>query len=181
VDSVPIAERALARRAGLGFIGRSRMLINPDLGGRLLLGELITDLELEPDVPLEHPGCGDCRTCIEACPNGALGPDGGLDARKCVSYLTIEHKENFESGINLNGSLFGCDACLDACPYNQRAGEANPNLQFRPEWTGLTCQQIFDLSESDFALLFDRSGVIRLGLERLKRNCRAVMDLNVSK
>ncbi len=176
VDSVPIAERSLAHRAGLGFIGRSRLLINPELGGRLLLGELITTLEIEPDAPLDHPGCGDCRECIAACPNGALERDGHFDARKCVSYLTVEHKDSFDpqSEVNLNNCIYGCDACLDACPYNQRPASPNPNLRFHPEWTELTRQRILDMTESEFAVHFAGSGLIRLGLERLKRNCLAL-------
>ena len=90
VDSVPMAERALAQRAGLGFIGKNRMLIHPELGSQILLGELITTLELEPDKPFEQIPCGDCGRCIRACPTGALGFDGTFDARKCISYLTIE-------------------------------------------------------------------------------------------
>lgn len=90
VDSVPIAERALAQRAGLGFIGRNHMLIHPELGSQILLGELITTLELQPDQPFEQIPCGDCGRCIRACPTGALGADGTFDARKCISYQTIE-------------------------------------------------------------------------------------------
>ena len=90
VDSVPIAERALAQRAGLGFIGKNHMLINPELGNQILLGELITTLELEPDEPFEQIPCGDCGRCIRACPTGALSFDGTFDARKCISYQTIE-------------------------------------------------------------------------------------------
>ncbi|MHC4988799.1 MAG: tRNA epoxyqueuosine(34) reductase QueG [Planctomycetota bacterium] len=90
VDSVPIAERALAQRAGLGFIGKNHMLIHPELGNQFLLGELVTTLELAPDAPTEDLSCGDCGRCLRACPTGALGFDGSFDARKCVSYLTIE-------------------------------------------------------------------------------------------
>jgi epoxyqueuosine reductase len=90
VDSVPIAERDLAQRAGLGFIGKNHMLIHPELGSQILLGELITTLELEPDEPFEQIPCGDCGRCIRACPTGALGFDGSFDARKCISYQTIE-------------------------------------------------------------------------------------------
>lgn len=176
VDSVPIAERSLAQRAGLGFIGRSRMLINPNLGGRLLLGELITSAELEPDTPLNHPGCGNCRKCIDACPNGALAQDGSFDARRCISCQTIEQKDNIDPQFRLNGYIYGCDVCLDACPYNASPAAANPKLRFHPEWTDMTCQQVLEMTESEFASYFAGSGLIRLGLERFKRNCRAVQS-----
>jgi len=183
VDSVPIAERALAQRAGLGFIGRNYILINPDLGSRLLLGELITTLELEPDSPIDHPGCGTCQRCIEACPNGALEPEGGFDSRKCISYLTIESKDMAppDRRADLKNYVYGCDECLNACPYNKPGTSANCRLRLHPEWTDLTPQQILNITEFEFARRFAGSGLIRLGLERLKRNCMAVTDLNVAK
>ena len=114
VDSAPVAERSLAQRAGLGFIGRNHILINPALGLQLLLGELITDLPLAPDKPVTQ-SCPDCDRCITACPGGALKPDGGFDANKCLSYLTIE------DNTGTDNVRFGCDECILACPYNTAA------------------------------------------------------------
>lgn len=137
VDSAPLAERALAQRAGLGFIGKNRCLTHPTLGAQLLLGELITTLELPADEPMTITGCGGCERCIQACPTGALGGECGFDSRKCISYLTIESKGDIPEAIrpNING-LFGCDACLLACPY-QAAGPvcANRDFRFFPERT----------------------------------------------
>jgi len=114
VDSAPVAERSLAQRAGLGFIGRNHILINPTLGLQMLLGELITDLPLAPDKPITQ-SCSGCDRCITACPGEALKPDGGFDANRCISYLTIEHNRRADNG------QFGCDECLLTCPYNSIA------------------------------------------------------------
>lgn len=175
VDSVPLAERALAQRAGLGFIGRSRILINRDLGNRLLLGELITTLELEPDAPVSCITlCSDCGKCVQACPTGALEPGGDFDARKCISYLTIE-----EQGPNLPEApgdtanyIYGCDECLNACPYARGVYAQHPLLVHHPEWQTASRQRFLDMSMPEFEAFFAHSGLLRLGLDRLKRNCR---------
>ncbi|MHC5182669.1 MAG: tRNA epoxyqueuosine(34) reductase QueG, partial [Planctomycetota bacterium] len=111
VDSVPIAERALAQRAGLGFVGRNHMLINPEMGSQFLLGELIITHELEPDEPFAQVPCGDCGRCVRACPTGALSFDGSFDARKCISYLTIEEPDDIPAEYNnkISNRIFGCD------------------------------------------------------------------------
>ena len=122
VDSAPVAERALAQRSGLGFIGRNHMLINPLLGLQILLGELITDLPLTPDEPVIH-SCQSCGKCIIACPTTALTEDGQFNANRCISYLTIEHKGKIENDLRkkMDGSVFGCNKCISACPYNDSA------------------------------------------------------------
>ena len=202
VDSVPLAERALARRAGLGFIGKNHMLIHPELGNQILLGELITTLQLEADEALEDLSCGDCGKCIRACPTGALGHDGSFDSRKCISYLTIEaplrSSPPFEGGVAegrggctrdplppsgysplaggefLNNHIFGCDECILACPHEiNRPSRKNTDFQFHPEWKKLTPEQIQNMTEDKFQKTFANSGFIRLGLERLKRNCKS--------
>ena len=183
VDSVPLAERALAQRAGLGFIGKNHMLIHPEFGNHILLGELITTLELKADSPLENQSCGDCGKCLRACPTGALGSDGSFDARKCISYLTIEDgntgvpravKNTCDRDGRAPNYIFGCDECILACPHEINAPpRKNPNFQFHPEWQKLTPQQIQNMTEDQFQKTFANSGFIRLGLERLKRNCKS--------
>lgn len=176
VDSVPLAERALAQRAGLGFIGKNHMLINPTLGNSLLLGELITTLTLQPDKPLKHSGCGDCGRCIDACPTGALGPQGDFDARRCISYMTIENKADIDMqyASKLKGYIFGCDECLNACPHSACGkSHSSPLLKARPEWRNLTRQQIMAMTDAEFESFFADSGLLRLGRERLVRNCRS--------
>lgn len=179
VDSTPLAERALAQRAGLGFIGKNRMLIHPELGCQILLGELITTLELKADMPLDNQACGDCGKCIRACPTGALSPDGSFDARKCISYWTIETGSAdvppaMEHGLPARAPsyIFGCDECMLACPHETDAPpRKNNDFQHHPEWQDLTPDKIQNMTQEEFEKIFSNSGFLRLGLERLKRNC----------
>ena len=139
VDSVPLAERALAVRAGLGFIGKNHMLINPEFGCKIFLGEIITDLKLELDVPVIAPEintCSHCEKCINICPTGALRPDGLLDASKCINYLTIEYKGEIPAELaeKIGNRLFGCEECINVCPYQKNAPACkNKQFQFHPE------------------------------------------------
>jgi epoxyqueuosine reductase len=172
VDSVPLAERALAQRAGLGFIGKNHCLTHPHFGGQLLLGELITTLDLPPDAPLAETPCQNCDLCVRACPAGALDANGGFDSRRCISYLTIEEKEAIPgpmaSRIN---RLFGCDACLMACPYQTCAPVCNNNdFAFFPQRNRLDAKTILNWTQDDFDRHFSNSPLERIGLERLKRN-----------
>jgi len=185
VDSAPAAERALAARAGLGFIGKNHMLINPTLGPQVFLGEVITTVEIQADEP--HGGsCGDCRKCLDVCPAGALREDGLFDASRCISYLTIEHRGVFpaERAAVAGDCLFGCDRCVAVCPYTAKAPvRANENLAYRPELTSLDLNQILAMNQEQFDEFFAGSPIKRLGLARLKRNarvCRArVMRANM--
>ncbi len=122
VDSAPVLERELAARAGLGWIGRNTCLLNAEFGSYLLLGELITSLDLCADEPVAER-CGTCRRCLDACPTGALLSPGRLDATRCVSYLTIEHREAIDRKLwtGMGDHVFGCDVCQQVCPYNARA------------------------------------------------------------
>lgn len=173
VDSIPLAERALARRAGVGFIGRNHFLIHPELGGQLLLGELLTTLPLKPDAPMKDDFCADCSACITACPAGAIGPDGSFDARKCLSYLTIEEPEAIDdddAGL-IGERLFGCDTCMMACPYEKNAPpRTNNDLSVRPERLTLIAEDIMEWTQTDFDAVFKGSCLERLGLARLQRN-----------
>lgn len=120
VDTSPVLEKALAARAGLGWIGKNTILVNDRVGSWFMLGTLITDIELKPDAPTENL-CGECTRCIDACPTGALLAPCKLDARKCISYLTIEAKDNSMEKRNtpVPEGAYGCDICQEACPLNQ--------------------------------------------------------------
>lgn len=174
VDSVPLAERALAARAGLGFIGKNHTLIHPRLGPQILLGEIVTSLKLQTDEPIED-SCLSCNKCIEACPTGALRADGQFDANKCISYLTIEHTGQVPADLaeKIENRLFGCDECILACPY-ERDAPVCKNKQFKlyRDRAKLDLGRILNLTEEDFDAEFTDSPIKRLGLERLKRNAQ---------
>ncbi len=174
VDSVPLAERAFAARAGLGFIGKNHMLINPTVGPQIFLGEIITSLELQTDKPISD-SCRGCNKCIEACPTGALRGDGQFDANKCISYLTIEHKGQMAAGLagKTDSWLFGCDECVLACPYQENAPVCkNKEFKYYNDRAKLDLGRILNMTEADFEAEFADSPIKRLGLERLKRNAQ---------
>ena len=174
VDSVPLAERALAARAGLGFIGKNHVLINPRLGPQVLLAEIVTTLKLQLDKPLATE-CSNCNKCIDVCPTGALRPDGQFDANKCISYLTIEYKGQIPRDLaeKIGSRLFGCDECVLACPYQQEAPRcSNKQFKFHGGRAGLDLRTVLDLTEQNFEADFADSPIKRLGLERLRRNAQ---------
>jgi epoxyqueuosine reductase len=177
VDSAPVAERSLAARAGLGFIGKNHMLINPDLGPQIFLGEMITELKLEADEPIAGD-CLGCNKCIQACPTGALRNDGQFDAGRCISYLTIEHKDEIPADLTgkLGDRLFGCDECVLACPYQQKGPVCkNGQFKFYNDRARLDLSEVLSLSAESFEAKFADSPIKRPGLERLKRNARIVL------
>ena len=133
-DTGPVMERDLAQRAGLGWIGKNTCLINPRLGSYFLLAEILLGIELDPDPPFEADRCGTCRRCIEACPTGCILPDRTMDARRCISYLTIENKGAIPSDLRpaVGNWIFGCDLCQMVCPWNQRA-ERGHDQTFSPQ------------------------------------------------
>ena len=174
VDSAPLTERALAQRAGLGFIGKNHMLINPRLGLQILLGEIITHIELHHDSPMTNH-CPDCNKCTRACPTGTLDSAGTFDANKCISYLTIEHKQDIASDLaaKIGSRLFGCDECVLACPYDLNAPpRANTQLRFFAEHTRILPGRVLAWQKAQFDRFFADSSVKRLGPERLKRNAK---------
>ena len=174
VDSVPLAERPLAVRAGLGFIGKNHMLINPELGCRIFLGEIITDLKLPPDEPVAGD-CAGCRKCLDICPTGALRSDGQFDAGMCINYLTIEYKGQIppELAEKIGDRLFGCDECIVACPYQKNAPACkNKQFKFYRGRARINLQEILNLDAEGFESKFAESPIKRISLEGLKRNAR---------
>jgi epoxyqueuosine reductase len=174
VDSAPLAERALAVRAGLGFIGKNHMLINPKLGCRIFLGEIVTDLKLPADEPVAGD-CADCRMCLDACPTGALRHDGQFDAGMCINYLTIEYKGRIPPGLagKIGDRLFGCDECVVVCPYQKQAPACrNRHFKFYRDRARIDLQEILNMDAESFETKFAESPIKRLGLQGLKRNAR---------
>lgn len=172
VDSAPLAEKAIAQRAGLGFIGKNSLLTNPQIGSFLLLGELITNLPLKFDSPLpQKKYCGDCDKCLAACPTGAIAEGLPFNANKCVSYLTIEHKGRISKELKPKVNyIFGCDVCIKACPYNEKTPICKNDLQQSDRRLNLTSKEVLKWSKGDFDAVFADSAVFRTGLRQLKRN-----------
>ncbi len=173
VDSAPVLERDWAKRSGIGWIGKHTLLLSKKRGSYFFLAELICDLELEYDVPTSDH-CGTCTKCIEACPTDAISPQGYiLDARKCISYLTIELKEEIpiEFKGQMDGWMFGCDICQQVCPWN-RFSTPHDEPKFEPK------NQLLEMSKTDweeitqevFSKVFSKSAVKRTKFKGLKRN-----------
>jgi len=174
VDSAPLAEKALAVRAGLGFIGRNHLLIHPHLGPQVLLGELITTLPLQPDEP--HEGtCQSCDRCLSACPTGALQPDGFLDAGRCISCLT-QYPSLAAPAPDTHGWLFGCDECLLACPYHDQAPpRANRQFKHHPDRACLSLRELLTFDPQTFETRFADSPLRRLSLAALQQTAQACL------
>ena len=178
VDTAPVMEKDLAARAGLGWVGKNTCLIDADTGSWLLLGEVITTLALEPDPPAtDH--CGTCTRCIDACPTGAITAPYQLDARKCISYLTIEHHGEIAPDLRrqIGDWLYGCDVCQDVCPHNRDAPTAT-DAAFRPRFpTGtLDVDEVMNWTEQDYRANLRGSAMKRVKLPVLQRNARIVAE-----
>lgn len=174
-DSAPVLERAWAVQAGLGWIGKNGLLINKELGSFFFIAELIIDLELEYDRPFEKEHCGSCNQCLSACPTQALVEPYVLDARKCISYLTIELKHEIPKEFQgkLMRRAFGCDICQDVCPWNQRT-TAHRVEEFKPhpDFLPMSKENWNSLSREQFNEIFRKSTVKRAGFDKLKQNLR---------
>jgi epoxyqueuosine reductase len=179
VDAGPVPERELAQRAGLGWIGKNMMLIDPDLGSYTFIGVVLTDAELAPDLPFEADRCGSCRACLDACPTNAFVAPGVLDAQRCISYLTIEHTGEFDDAEQrLVGEwLFGCDVCQDVCPWNIKfAGPTcDAELGVRPEMVEPDLAALLDAEPESFQRRFGDTPFERPGVAGMRRNAAAVL------
>lgn len=179
VDSAPTMDKVLAQRSGLGWIGKHTNLISRRFGSFFFIGNLLLDCELDYDPPYVQNYCGRCTACIDCCPTQAITPDGQVDARKCISYLTIELKRNFtdEEKSMLGEWLFGCDICQEVCPWN-RFSKPTTIAEFlpKPDIEKLSANDILSLTTSTFRRIFGQTSVFRTGLRRLKRNAQAVLE-----
>lgn len=174
-DSAPVLERYWAREAGIGYIGRNKQLIIPGKGSNFFLGELLVDIELCYDSPEQRNLCGNCTRCIDNCPGGALN-EKGLDANKCLSYLTIENRGELPENIGemMGNCFYGCDRCQAVCPHNKfSTPNDTPELQPSEALLKMTAERWQALSEKEYKSLFAESAVERCGYEQLVRNIRA--------
>ena len=169
-DSGPVSERFFAAQAGLGWIGRNGLLIRPHLGSYCFLASILTTLELPYDTPMANH-CGKCHRCEQACPTAAL-KNGCCDARKCISFHTIESKDEVNTPIG--DRLYGCDICQEACPWNRpkQGIKTDPHLLMPAPLSKLSPQQLEALSPAEFEQLFAGSPIRRIGVEHLKSNVR---------
>ena len=177
-DTGPILERDLAQRAGLGWIGKNTCLINPRRGSYFLLAEILLGLELEPDLPFVTDHCGTCTRCIDACPTGCILPDRTLDARRCISYLTIELKDDIPDELrSLMGDwVFGCDICQMVCPWNRFATDrVDEAFSPRPGVPNSSLIRELELSPEAFNRKFRNSPVKRAKRRGYLRNVATVL------
>ncbi len=177
VDTGPLLERELAAAAGLGWIGKNTCLVHPRLGSYLFLGELVSTLDLQPDEPLAD-GCSRCRRCLEACPTGALTSPHCLDASRCISYLTIEHRGSIPEDIRarMGDWVFGCDACQQVCPYNAHAPlTRNSDLARDRLPAHLDLRTLANMSSGDYRRLTRHSAGRRVSRGRWQGNALAVL------
>jgi len=172
VDSAPVLERALARNAGLGWIGKHTCLIDKDGGSWFFLGELFVDLPLPVDPPASAH-CGSCMRCIEVCPTQAITAPYRLDARRCISYLTIEHEGSIDEELRplIGNRIFGCDDCQLICPWNKFAQRTDePDFRVRNNLDKATLAELFAWDEDEFLQRTEGSAIRRSGHERWLRN-----------
>ncbi len=176
VDTAPVMEKELAARAGIGWMGKNTCVINERIGSWIFLGELLTTLALPADEPAADR-CGSCRRCIEACPTQAITEPYRLDARKCISYLTIEHRGETEPELasKIGQWIYGCDICQEVCPWN-RDPPAAMDPALAPRWAGGTLdpEEVLGWTEQDYQREFRGSAMKRIKLPMLKRNARLV-------
>jgi epoxyqueuosine reductase len=172
VDTAPLMEKPLAAQAGLGWQGKHTNLVSRELGSWFFIGAILTTAELEPDAP-EQDHCGSCQSCLDVCPTKAFTAPHQIDARRCISYLTIEHQghipEEFRKAIG--NRIYGCDDCLAICPWNKFAREAREiKLRAREDLIAPELSQLLQLDDAGFRKLFSGSPVKRIGRNRFIRN-----------
>jgi epoxyqueuosine reductase len=180
VDAGPVPERELAQLAGLGWIGKNMMLIHPEIGSFTFIGVVLTDAGLAPDLPFQADRCGTCRRCLDACPTQAFAGPRDLDARACISYLTIEHRGEFThaQASQVGDWVFGCDVCQDVCPWNVSFAQAtnDPGFALRPEVARPDVQQLATIDENAFARRYAGTPFTRPGHQGMRRNAAAVRE-----
>jgi epoxyqueuosine reductase len=188
VDTGPLLERDLARRAGLGWFGKNTNLVNPRLGSFFFIGSLLVDLELEPDTPFEADRCGSCTRCLDACPTAAFVEPRVLDATRCISYLTIELKGDIPEHLHeaMGSNIYGCDICQDVCPYNVKFARElkdpafSARVALRDKDAATLARNLLDMGEEEFRDAFRKSPMKRAKRAGLARNSAIVLKNSAS-
>jgi epoxyqueuosine reductase len=179
VDAGPVPERELAQRAGLGWIAKNTMLIHPRMGSFTFIGVVLTDANLAPDAPFEADRCGTCTRCLTACPTTAFVEPRVLDSRRCISYLTIEHRGEFTDAERrmVGDWVFGCDVCQDVCPWNVRFATPTPDPQLatRPDLSAPDLDALLRIDREEFDRRFGDTPFDRPGADGMRRNAAAVL------
>ncbi len=179
VDSAPVFERQWAVKSGLGWIGKHSLLINREMGSFFFIGELLVDIDLKADSENVNSYCGNCTQCIDACPTGAIVDNGVIDARLCLSYNTIENRDDIDNAVatNISDRIFGCDICQDVCPWNRRSKPHNV-LEFNPHENLLsfTKEDWCAIDKSMFNEIFRKSAVKRAGYDKFVRTIKQAED-----
>jgi epoxyqueuosine reductase len=178
-DSAPVLERSWAVQAGLGWIGKNGLLLNKELGSFFVIGELIIDMELDYDAPFKGEYCGSCNQCLSACPTKALVKPYILDARKCISYLTIELKDQIPEQFQsmLHRRVFGCDICQDVCPWNRKAKKTNEqDFRPHPDFLKMNKEDWVNLSKEQFNVIFKQSALKWAGYQKLMQNISIINE-----
>tara|TARA_B100000029_G_scaffold514590_1_gene618026 strand:- start:533 stop:1459 length:927 start_codon:yes stop_codon:yes gene_type:complete len=174
VDTSPISEKVWAQRAGIGWIGKHTNLITREFGSWIFLGEIILDTDLIYDKPFNDDLCGTCTACIEACPTDAIISDYQIDSNKCISYLTIEHRDNISSEFlnKMDDWIYGCDICQEVCPWSQKFSVLSNNESFKPREFLIKndSNYLYNLSNDEYLNLFKNSAMKRSKHKGLKRN-----------
>ena len=180
VDAGPVPERELAQRAGLGWIGKNTMLISPKRGSFFFLATILTNLDIPIDEPFETDRCGSCTRCLDACPTDAYPRERVLDSRRCISYLTIEHRGDVSAGLHelMGDWIFGCDVCQNVCPWNARfTSVANDAvLQLDPSRAFVDLAMLIEMSDAEFAERFAWTPIERPGPVGMKRNAKIAAE-----
>lgn len=176
VDTAPLLERDFAQRAGLGWVGKNTMLIDREIGSYFFLGALLLDVELEVDAPFATQHCGTCTACLQACPTQAFPAPGILDARRCISYLTIELKGSIPEELRpgMGDWLFGCDVCQEVCPWNRDIPESSIN-EFRHVENAVDAAALLTMTDEEFCVKFKKTALWRARRRGVLRNASIVL------
>ncbi len=180
VDTGPILEKVFGQKAGLGWQGRNSLLINPRMGSYFFIGILLLNVKLNYDEPFAYDFCGKCNRCVQACPTGAIRGDRLVDARKCISYWTIEYRgEEIPEEIRekMDSWLFGCDICQEVCPWNSKARPTDwEQFHLRRELQEFSIYDILRITQEDWRIFSMGSAIKRTKLKGIKRNARAILE-----